>query len=486
MKIVLTLNFLLFLVLPVFSQYPTFKIDYKFIVDESLFHMDEDELDDEQRMLMTTAALAIAFQDEDKPIAQVWTNKKFVRAKTSLYGDSYEINDKEKNQHIVVYPESQQYHINGDLQDKILDLGESLKLSSELPISYIEGKEKTIAGYTCKLAKITVVVDEDNSATIDVWYAEMLPSTFWGEYAYLKNIPGAALEISTSGLGIQASIIEPEGDLNIFEIPANYEQIEGPLSSSLFSFSDDAYDSSNMDEYYLSDSLSAFLDKDLNLYGIKTNEGDIVVSPQFVDIYQYDNGVAIVSNDEYLYGAIDLNGEMVLPMMYDALTYNRVDDTFIFMKNAKSGIINSNNQIIIPNEYDYISFLDNDRAIVSKENFYGIINSKNQIAVPLSYEHIIDVVGDRFVSFTNDEEYVLYSFNGEKKATYEYISNAFAENIFVVMKDGKYGYINSDGKVIIPLVYEYASSFNDGLASVIQKGSEIPVTINTKGEIVPE
>ncbi|WP_159637014.1 WG repeat-containing protein [Sphingobacterium composti Ten et al. 2007 non Yoo et al. 2007] len=485
MKSILTLNLLLFLILPVFSQYPTFKIDYKFIVDESLLQMDEDELDDEQKILMATAALALAFQDEDKPIAQVWTSNKFVRAKTSLYGDSYEINDKENNRHIAIYPESQQYYINSVLQDKLLDLEDSFQLASELPISYIEGQEKSIAGYTCKLAILKVVGVDDNSASINVWYTEMLPSTFWGEYAYLKNIPGAALEISTSGLGIQASSVVTEGDASIFEIPANYVQIDSPLALD-FSFNTEDYESEKLDEYYLNDSLVAFLDKEINQYGIKTYDGDIVVNPQFLDIYQYDNGLAIVSNDGYNYGAIDLKGKIVIPLMYDALTYNSVDDTFIFLKDAKYGIISSTNQIVIPNEYDYISFIVNERAIVSKEDAYGIIDSKNQIVVPLKYDYIMDVVGDYFISFENDDVCVLYSFKGEKRATYPYISNAYAENLFVVMKDEKYGYINSAGKVIIPIIYEYASAFTNGLATVLQEGSEQTITINTRGEIVQE
>jgi GLPGLI family protein len=85
-------------------------------------------------------------------------------------------------------------------------------------------KKKKIAGYTCKLAKI--IVNEDHTATIHIWYTEDLPQAYWGEYAYLKNIPGAALEISTSGIGIQAYRIKPDGDVNLFKIPSDFSEIK--------------------------------------------------------------------------------------------------------------------------------------------------------------------------------------------------------------------------------------------------------------------
>src|SRR5690606_13691675 len=263
---------------------------------------------------------------------------------------------------------SQQYYINTTPEDKILDLGDSIKLASELPIEFIEDQEKTIAGYKCKLALITAVEDEENQTQIQVWYTESLPPAYWGEYAYLKNIPGAALEISTSGIGIQASIVQPESDLNIFSIPEGYAEIDTPISSELFSFGEEAIeDTEKYKEIYLSESLIAFLDEDLQLYGIKTNDGDTVAAAQFLDIYPFDNGISVVSNNEYRYGAVDLQGKTIIPLVYDALNYNSIDNTFIFSKNGKYGVLTRDNEILIPNDYDYISFFANDRAIVSNE-----------------------------------------------------------------------------------------------------------------------
>src|SRR5690606_5526473 len=235
---------------------------------------------------------------------------------------------------------SQQYYINTTPEDKILDLGDSIKLASELPIEFIEDQEKTIAGYKCKLALITAVEDEENQAKIHVWYTELLPPVYWGEYAYLKNIPGAALEIPTSGIGIQASEVQPEADLNIFTIPQEYTQIDTPIASEIFSFGDDEIDESEKyKEFYLNDSLSAFLDENLQLYGIKTNDRDTELTSKYTKINPYENGLAIVSNENNENRALDLQFKPIIQLEYETLKINSEDQTFIFSKNGKYGII---------------------------------------------------------------------------------------------------------------------------------------------------
>lgn len=487
MKRFLALTFLLAIGLSGFCQLQTFKIDYKFLIDSSLFQLDADEIDEQQKMLMTTASLLLAFQDGDKPVAQVWVNKDFVRSKTNLYGENYEITNKVNNESIFIYPEIQQYYINTTPQDKVLDLGESIKLASELPIEFIENQVRTISGYSCKLAVITAVEDEETQAKIQVWYTESLPPAYWGEYAYLKNIPGAALEISTSGIGIQASEIQLEADLNIFTIPQEYTQIDTPIASEIFSFGDDEFDESEKyKEFYLNDSLSAFFDEDLQLYGIKESDGDTLITAQFTNISPFENGLAIVSNENNEYGALDLQFKPIIPLEYESLNFNSEDQTFIFSKNGKYGILSSTNNIIISNDYDFISFFNNNKAIVSNGDFYGIINRENEVIVPLEYENITEVVGDYFVVFTSNDGCILYTLKGIKRASYDFISSAFADDIFIVMANGKYGYINGEGKVIIPIIYDYVSSFSDGIASVLPADSDTLVIINTKGEIVPE
>ncbi len=49
---------------------------------------------------------------------------------------------------------------------------------------------------------------------------------------------------------------------------------------------------------------------------------------------------------------------------------------------------------------------------------------------------------------------------------YDYMDNDIKDKLVVVRKDEKYGFINTQGKVQIPLIYDGAKSFSEGLAVV--------------------
>lgn len=46
----------------------------------------------------------------------------------------------------------------------------------------------------------------------------------------------------------------------------------------------------------------------------------------------------------------------------------------------------------------------------------------------------------------------------------------FQEGLALVQQNGKYGYIDRTGTLIIPTQYDYAGAFSEGLAPVKQKG----------------
>jgi len=50
-------------------------------------------------------------------------------------------------------------------------------------------------------------------------------------------------------------------------------------------------------------------------------------------------------------------------------------------------------------------------------------------------------------------------------AKYDYI-NSFSEGLAKVELNGKYGYINKEGKEVIAIKYDNGGNFNDGLVSV--------------------
>ena len=466
------------------AQSPIFKLNYTFLIDKELLAMDEKDMDDTQKTIAATAAMVLAFQDEGKPIAQVWVNKNFVRAKANLYNDSYDIIHKNDSLQYTVYPSNEQYYVVQEPRDKLLQLGsENMLLTSEMPVELLE-KEKEIAGYTCKLAQITFGKELGEPMELQIWYTPDIPNAYWGEYAYLKNIPGAALEISTNGFGITVSNIELEKDLTVFDIPSDYAQVDTPQDNGLFSFGGEGEVDSVSTVYELGNDLYAFYDEEASLYGIMDSNSNVILEPSYVVINTFENNIAVVSDANYLSGAINLKGEIIIPLEYESLAYNAQDDTFVFLKDGKYGIFDSKTNIIIPNEYDFITSFKHNLAMVSVGEKYGLVNLKNEFVVPAVYSFISDNTDKHFICYDEQsEKYILYAIEGQvKKASYDYIYYSFQDDIFVVMQDGKSGYINGEGKVIVPIIYAYAGSFVDGKAEVMLEDRENSFYINTKGE----
>jgi hypothetical protein len=62
---------------------------------------------------------------------------------------------------------------------------------------------------------------------------------------------------------------------------------------------------------------------------------------------------------------------------------------------------------------------------------------------------------------------------------------SFSEGLASVKKDGKYGYINNQGEEVISFIYDFAHSFSyDGEAKVTLNGKDFK--INKKGECVED
>ena len=88
----------------------------------------------------------------------------------------------------------------------------------------------------------------------------------------------------------------------------------------------------------------------------------------------------IISVDGY-FGAINRNGEIVIPLEYDNLIdFAELESNIILANKGELwGFINWKNEIIIPFEYSYASVFQDGEAKVCKNGKYYIINQENHI-----------------------------------------------------------------------------------------------------------
>lgn len=76
-----------------------------------------------------------------------------------------------------------------------------------------------------------------------------------------------------------------------------------------------------------------------------------------------------------------------------------------------------------------------------------------------------------------------YDLQGLAKAFSEYRwdESSFHCGLAKVVKDGKYGYINKKGELVIPFIYQYADKFINNQARVMPLGTDEYIYIDTKG-----
>lgn len=119
-------------------------------------------------------------------------------------------------------------------------------------------------------------------------------------------------------------------------------------------------------------------------------------------------------------------------------------DTYLFQNNGKWGIVSSGDNVILPANYDFITPFVNG---------YALIGSKEGSRLLL--ECIIGEDGN--INFLNDKYYL------PKK--YQYVSE---NKLAVSNKNGKYGYINTSGEIVVKCQFDDAYPFKEGYAPILQ------------------
>lgn len=188
------------------------------------------------------------------------------------------------------------------------------------------------------------------------------------------------------------------------------------------------------------------------LQGLITLGNKTVVAPYYDNIYFIGDDELILVQKDKKYGFINKLGKEVIPLIYDEGAFQITENLLCVKQNNKWGYINRKNETIIPFEYDEAYPFFSGKAFVKKDNLYGVIGTNNKIKVEFSLEK---------------SEYPFYS-----------------DNLSPYKKEGKYGYIDKNGKVAIPAIYSFAYPFVSKLAYVELNGKA--GFIDGKGkEVIP-
>ena len=182
---------------------------------------------------------------------------------------------------------------------------------------------------------------------------------------------------------------------------------------------------------------------DSPVYGYIDKMGNEVIPAKFSIAGDFKNGIALVDLENY----IDKTGKV--------LTGNELefqDKIVIFSQDEKMGLRHLNGKVVVPCNYDVIQNFSDGMAAVCKGHLWGYVDPLGAFIIPCSYHS------------SNYYDNGVMDDWGEYGAPDE--ANDFHEGLVMVMKNRMAGFLNKQGKTVIPFVYKRAKDFSEGLAAV--------------------
>jgi len=220
---------------------------------------------------------------------------------------------------------------------------------------------------------------------------------------------------------------------------------------------------------------------------------DIVVSKYYYDqAGQYKDGMARVSR-KGLWGFIDLTGKEVIPCKYtNVVDFDNgiaavgigklnIEESFQYIEDEKFALIdkkgNYQSEFLFKEVLPFKNGLA--RAIDLSTRNWGWIDTKGNWKIEPKFNQIVSDFDEAGMAIVSEENGSWGRSNGviNQMGIYiippEYYSiSPFVNNLTLVSKyEGesykiKFGYFNRKGKVVIPIIYDEAESFSNGVALV--------------------
>ena len=218
-------------------------------------------------------------------------------------------------------------------------------------------------------------------------------------------------------------------------------------------------------------------------YGVVSEKGTIILPLKYSFINSNKNGYTVTLNDKT--GLFNSEGKEIIPISYRWIYTDKIDDNIpiVAKLDGKEGYINTKNEWVIPPTYRDAFAFRQGLAKVREVRDYIYINLKGEPVIQDFDANVIEPSDNTYIVGVRKEcKYMVYDLNGNLLDTYNLLRNNRSDAIFAVKKNGKWGYIDGYGKVIIPLEYEEVGNFSEGLAAVRKDGKW--GYINLKNEVV--
>ena len=208
--------------------------------------------------------------------------------------------------------------------------------------------------------------------------------------------------------------------------------------------------------------------------------GDTILDSGFDTIEQVNSdGIVFIKNKKY--GFMDISGDVKIDAIYDELKEINVG-VLRAKKDGKYGIINTEGEEKLAFTYNDIYYQAKAGLYVAENESYtaSIIDSDFNVKLTgLISEFNVD---SGYMKLRIGDQYKYYNFKFEEKDVKEILSS---NTLFVSKQNGKYGFVDKSGNVVVDYIYDEALEQNAlGFAAVNQNG--LWGSIDSTGKVVVE
>ncbi len=214
---------------------------------------------------------------------------------------------------------------------------------------------------------------------------------------------------------------------------------------------------------------------------IINKDEEVLLEKGFEDITSI-NGNNIIIKNKGKYGVIDINGENKIEAKYDKLEY--ANEEYYIAKNGNLyGIIKSNGETGLDFNYNSIIYRKEAGFFEAEKQDEMVTSIYNQ-DLELKLSGIINEVNETkgYIRIRENSQYNYYNFKFELKDAKDFLTT---NTIFLNKKDGKYGFVDKDGNVVVDYIYDDATQQNlYGYASVKKDGKW--GSIDANGNVVSD
>lgn len=227
-----------------------------------------------------------------------------------------------------------------------------------------------------------------------------------------------------------------------------------------------------------------------NTWGYINERDSMVIPPVFGYALKFINGTAEVkipdSNRLYL---INTQGHWVLPPDSDLFMREQVNRNVIIVGKKDAGLMgiyNNRGKEILPVKYQTVRSMGNGFIMASINGQSGLADSTGALVLPCEYDRLypsayricLTEQNGRYGLFAPDHGVLL-------PCKYEQIGFLEEENDWIrVRQNGKWGWVDKTGNVMISCRFDATTPFQNGRAKVMQAPYPMEFKINLNGEML--